>query len=96
MESNLTGRQYWRSLEQLAGTPEFLNWVEREFQENATDMLCGKSRRTVLKLMAASFGLAGLTACRSRKHTSFPRRRGSQTTFRRFRRFRSARTSAAV
>ena len=27
-------------------------------------MLSGKSRRTVLKLMAASFGLAGLTACR--------------------------------
>jgi molybdopterin-containing oxidoreductase family iron-sulfur binding subunit len=76
MESNLTGRQYWRSLEQLAGTPEFRNWVEQEFQENATDMLSGKSRRTVLKLMAASFGLAGLTACRRPETHILPAAKG--------------------
>jgi molybdopterin-containing oxidoreductase family iron-sulfur binding subunit len=76
MESNLTGRQYWRSLEQFAGTPEFRNWVEREFQENATDMLSGKSRRTVLKLMAASFGLAGLTACRRPETHILPATKG--------------------
>jgi MoCo/4Fe-4S cofactor protein with predicted Tat translocation signal len=62
--SSVTGRKYWRSLDQLAGTPEFKTWVEREFSEDASEMLSGKSRRTVLKLMAASFGLAGLTACR--------------------------------
>ncbi len=59
-----SGRQYWRSLDQLADTPSFREWVQREFPANATEMLDGKSRRTVLKLMAASFGLAGMTACR--------------------------------
>ena len=61
---NVTGRKYWRSLNQLASTTEFNEWVHREFPATATDMLDGSSRRTVLKLMAASFGLAGLTACR--------------------------------
>ncbi len=58
-----SGAKYWRSLNQLAGTPEFSEWVHREFPANATEMLDGNSRRTVLKLMAASFGLAGMTAC---------------------------------
>jgi MoCo/4Fe-4S cofactor protein with predicted Tat translocation signal len=59
-----SGRQYWRSLDHLADTPSFREWVQREFPANATEMLDGQSRRTVLKLMAASFGLAGMTACR--------------------------------
>jgi molybdopterin-containing oxidoreductase family iron-sulfur binding subunit len=58
-----TGPKYWRSLNQLAGTREFSEWVHREFPANASELLDGNSRRTVLKLMAASFGLAGLTAC---------------------------------
>jgi molybdopterin-containing oxidoreductase family iron-sulfur binding subunit len=59
----LTGRRYWRSLEELAGTPQFRAWVEKEFP-GGVELLSGASRRNVLKLMAASFGLAGLTACR--------------------------------
>ena len=59
----LSGPKYWRSLDQLADTPAFREWVHREFPANASEMLDGESRRTVLKLMAASFGLAGLTAC---------------------------------
>ncbi len=59
----LSGPKYWRSLDQLADAPAFREWVEREFPSSAADMLDGNSRRTVLKLMAASFGLAGLTAC---------------------------------
>jgi molybdopterin-containing oxidoreductase family iron-sulfur binding subunit len=59
-----SGPKYWRSLNHLADTPEFNDWVHREFPANASEMLDGNSRRTVLKLMAASFGLAGLTACR--------------------------------
>jgi MoCo/4Fe-4S cofactor protein with predicted Tat translocation signal len=59
-----SGPKYWRSLNQLAGTAEFSEWAHREFPENASEMLDANSRRTVLKLMAASFGLAGLTACR--------------------------------
>ncbi len=56
-------QEYWRSLNQLADTPEFRGWVEKEFPSSASEILDGNSRRTVLKLMAASFGLAGLTAC---------------------------------
>ena len=61
---NPTGKKYWRSLSQNPDSPEFREFVSREFPANATEMLDGNSRRTVLKLMAASFGLAGLTACR--------------------------------
>ncbi len=68
-----TGKKYWRSLNQLADTPEFREWVHHEFPANATEMLDGNSRRTVLKLMAASFGLAGLAACRRPvEHICFP------------------------
>ena len=63
---------YWRSLDHLAQTPQFRQWVEREFPENATDLLDGNSRRTVLKLMAASFGLAGLAACSRPVEHIFP------------------------
>ena len=59
-----TGKQYWRSLDEIQDTPEFRDWVEREFPENASLLQDPSSRRTILKLMAASFGLAGLTACR--------------------------------
>ncbi len=59
-----TGPKYWRSLDQLADTPEFREWVENEFPAQADVMLDGASRRNVLKVMAASFGLAGLAACR--------------------------------
>jgi MoCo/4Fe-4S cofactor protein with predicted Tat translocation signal len=58
-----TGAQYWRSLNQLAETAEFQQWATREFPAGASDLLDSKSRRTMLKLMGASFGLAGLTAC---------------------------------
>jgi molybdopterin-containing oxidoreductase family iron-sulfur binding subunit len=58
-----SGAKHWRSLNELADTPEFRQWVEHEFPANADEMLDGASRRNVLKLMAASFGLAGLTAC---------------------------------
>jgi len=37
-------------------------WVEKEFP-GGTDILEGDSRRNILKLMAASFGLAGMAAC---------------------------------
>ncbi|MEP6962572.1 MAG: TAT-variant-translocated molybdopterin oxidoreductase, partial [Acidobacteriota bacterium] len=58
-----TGPKYWRSLDQAANAPEFRQWVEREFPSTAAEMLDGNSRRTILKLMAASFGMAGLVAC---------------------------------
>ncbi|MGH9631385.1 MAG: TAT-variant-translocated molybdopterin oxidoreductase, partial [Bryobacteraceae bacterium] len=73
---NKTGKKYWRSLDQLAGTPAFREWLEREFPAHASEMLQGASRRNMLKLMAASFGLAGLTACRRPVERILPNTRG--------------------
>jgi molybdopterin-containing oxidoreductase family iron-sulfur binding subunit len=56
-------QEYWRSLEDLAGTREFQAALHREFPENASEWLDPVSRRGFLKLMGASLALAGLTAC---------------------------------
>ena len=57
------GREYWRSLEALAGTPEFRDYLHREFPENASEWLDPVGRRGFLKLMGASLALAGISAC---------------------------------
>jgi molybdopterin-containing oxidoreductase family iron-sulfur binding subunit len=57
------GRAYWKSLDELAGTPEFQTWLEREFPENASEWNDPEGRRDFLKVMGASIALAGLTAC---------------------------------
>ncbi len=56
-------RRYWRSLDELANTPEFRDMLETEFPEHATEPPEGSSRRRFLSLMAGSAALAGLTAC---------------------------------
>ncbi len=58
-----TGKKYWRSLEELAETPRFREFVEREFPQHASEWF-GGSRRTFLKIMGASMALAGLAGCR--------------------------------
>src|SRR5580765_7045264 len=55
-----TGRQYWRSLEQLADKPEFRTWMEREFPEGASEWTDPVSRRHFVRIMSASFLLAGM------------------------------------
>src|SRR5687768_10609478 len=57
------GPQYWRSLDELAQTPEFLKFVEDEFPSRADDLHNPATRRDLLRVMAAAFGLAGLTGC---------------------------------
>jgi molybdopterin-containing oxidoreductase family iron-sulfur binding subunit len=54
------GRRYWRSLDELADTPEFKDWLHREFPQGASEMVDGQNRRQFLKIMSASFALAGL------------------------------------
>ena len=55
-----TGRRYWRSLDELADTPEFKDWLHREFPVGASHMEDGQTRRNFLKIMSASFAFAGL------------------------------------
>ncbi|MEC7841346.1 MAG: TAT-variant-translocated molybdopterin oxidoreductase [Candidatus Latescibacterota bacterium] len=57
------GRDYWRSLEELAGTEEFEIMLQREFPEQASEWSDGVSRRNFLKLMGASLAFGGLTNC---------------------------------
>jgi len=57
------GRKYWRSLESLAETPEFKEFLHREFPQNASEWLDPVGRRNFLKLMGASLALAGVSAC---------------------------------
>src|SRR5580693_203603 len=54
-----TGRRYWRSLDELADTPEFKEWLHREFPKGASEWTDESSRRHFLKIMSASFAFAG-------------------------------------
>jgi MoCo/4Fe-4S cofactor protein with predicted Tat translocation signal len=63
-EEPLTGKKYWRSLEEELDSPEFQEWVEREFPEGTVEMSDPISRRKFLTIMGASFLLAGLASCR--------------------------------
>src|SRR6266704_6292482 len=63
----LTGKRYWRSLGEYSNTPEFREWLEREFPTGAAELKGDEwSRRSFLKLMGASMALAGfgLNGCR--------------------------------
>jgi molybdopterin-containing oxidoreductase family iron-sulfur binding subunit len=57
------GRQYWRSLEDVAETAEFKEFLVREFPQHASEWLEPVGRRGFLKLMGASLALAGVSAC---------------------------------
>ncbi len=54
----VSGRTYWRSLDEYSGTSEFKEFVEREFPSGAS-MLGEPSRRNFVKIMGAGFALAG-------------------------------------
>jgi MoCo/4Fe-4S cofactor protein with predicted Tat translocation signal len=58
-----TGRKYWRSLDELADSPEFRELLHREFPNGASEWGDGVSRRSFLKLAAASLALAGVVGC---------------------------------
>jgi MoCo/4Fe-4S cofactor protein with predicted Tat translocation signal len=58
-----TGKEFWRSLEEQANTPAFQEFLHREFPVDASIWEDSVSRRRFLKVMGASFALAGLNAC---------------------------------
>jgi MoCo/4Fe-4S cofactor protein with predicted Tat translocation signal len=57
------GKKLWRSIDELANTPEFQAAVEKEFPSAAQEWIDPVSRRGFLKLMGASMALAGLAGC---------------------------------
>lgn len=61
--NSVHGQRYWQSLDEIAETPEFQEMLHREFPDGASEWDDGLSRRSFLKMAAASLALAGLTAC---------------------------------
>ncbi len=70
---NLSGPQYWRSLDELSDTPGFREFVEREFPQGASE-IDGVNRRQFMKIMAASFAMAGvgMAGCRRPEQNILP------------------------
>ena len=58
-----SGKQYWRTLEELADDPHFAELIHREFPRHASEWDDAVDRREFLKLMGASLALAGLAGC---------------------------------
>ena len=48
-----SGAAYWRGLDQLAETPEFQEWVGREFGDGASELTDPVSRRHFVQIMSA-------------------------------------------
>lgn len=60
--SSSQGRTYWRSLGEYAQTPDFEEWLHREFPAGAAEWENDPlSRRNFIRLMGASLALAGLS-----------------------------------
>src|SRR5258706_2384774 len=59
-------KTYWRSLEELADSPVFEEFIQREFPQQAEEWNDPVERRTFLKLMGASLALAALSGLASR------------------------------
>jgi molybdopterin-containing oxidoreductase family iron-sulfur binding subunit len=59
----VSGRRDWKSLVELAESPGVLEFLHREFPEQASVFEDAKGRREFLTLMGASLALAGLTGC---------------------------------
>ena len=66
------GKAYWRSLDELADTPEFQRLVAQEFPGLEGDLVDPATRRDFLKVLGASLGLAGMVSCRWPKQLIVP------------------------
>ncbi|MFN0007837.1 MAG: TAT-variant-translocated molybdopterin oxidoreductase [Planctomycetota bacterium] len=63
----LRGRDLWRSLEELAGTPQFEEMIRREYPSQLHKFMDLPERREFLKYMGASLALAGIGASCARQ-----------------------------
>jgi MoCo/4Fe-4S cofactor protein with predicted Tat translocation signal len=70
--AGVRGLEYWRSLDELADTPEYRELVANEFPGLADELLSPQTRRAFLKVMGASLGIAGLASCRWPKELIMP------------------------
>lgn len=61
--SSVWGRDYWRSLSEIAESPEFLENLNNEFPDKARPLPDDVTRRDFIKIMGASLALAGLGGC---------------------------------
>jgi len=69
-----TGQRLWRSPEEIADTPAFREFLEREFPAGASELL-NTSRRNFLRVMGAGLALAGaatIPGCRRPDHKILP------------------------
>lgn len=57
------GPDFWRGLEELGDSPEFQEYLHKEFPRQAAPLESAVDRRGFLKILGASLALAGLTAC---------------------------------
>jgi molybdopterin-containing oxidoreductase family iron-sulfur binding subunit len=64
-----SGRKFWKSLDEWAGTAEFRQWLDREFPVQASEWDDPAGRRNFLKLMGASLALAGVGGACTRQPT---------------------------
>jgi MoCo/4Fe-4S cofactor protein with predicted Tat translocation signal len=60
-----TGKRYWKNLDELSDKPEFHELMAEEFPQQAMqgEWVDAVSRRGFMKVMGASFALAGLAGC---------------------------------
>src|SRR6202035_3927067 len=65
-----SGKQYWRTLDELADDPDFEELLHREFPRQASGWDDAGDRRDFLKLMAASLAFAGLAGCKSNEQAN--------------------------
>src|SRR5688500_8536070 len=57
------GKEYWRSIEEHADTPEFREFIAEEYPHEIEEWDNSLSRRNFVKVMGASLALAGLSGC---------------------------------
>src|SRR5689334_13614324 len=67
-----TGKVYWRSLAELAETPEFKENFDKEFYGAPLHETGSVSRRRFMQLMGASMALATGASCRWEKENILP------------------------